>query len=302
MKPHVYWFVRFCRPCLDADPARVITMKPPARKSSRKKMQRDYAGLNAGNEADPSRFLRMMEGKVIKRDPFARMPGSEVGIEWLESDEGAMKEPILVETEEGLGMKMPPAGFTVDDVVEALGEDYPVEVIGACAYMKELACVYARRSTETHVSSHFPLCRRCCNAVKYPELDAGQMARVLEYGALEARQNSQCYLPRDIGHTVGGQGPSAKDCARAGLGGKVLAKHQERTRPQLSKSPAILSHGRWRCVDRKSPRSVWVPCGSSAYLRIGTLTLRDPRYTITSCTGPRYVQLTRHSGPVRHGC
>ncbi|EIW60698.1 Clavaminate synthase-like protein [Trametes versicolor FP-101664 SS1] len=119
----------FCRPCLDADPARVITMKPPARKSARKKMQRDYAGLNAGNEADPSRFLRMMEGKVIKRDPFARMPGSEVGIEWLEGDESAMKEPILVETEEGLGMKMPPAGFTVDDVVEALGEDHPVEVI-----------------------------------------------------------------------------------------------------------------------------------------------------------------------------
>ncbi|KAI0362800.1 Clavaminate synthase-like protein [Trametes cingulata] len=119
----------FCRPCLDADPARVITMKPPARKSARKKTQRDYAGLNAGQEADPSRFLRMMEGKVIKRDPFKRMKGSEVGVEWLENDENAMKEPIVVESEEGLGMKMPAAGFSVDDVVEALGEDHPVEVI-----------------------------------------------------------------------------------------------------------------------------------------------------------------------------
>ncbi|KAI0781268.1 Clavaminate synthase-like protein [Trametes elegans] len=119
----------FCRPCLDADPARVITMKPPARKSARKKTQRDYAGLNAGSEADPGRFLRMMEGKAIKRDPFRRMKGSEVGLEWLENDEGAMREPVLIEEEEGLGMKMPPASFTVDDVVEALGEDHPVEVI-----------------------------------------------------------------------------------------------------------------------------------------------------------------------------
>ncbi|KAI9056652.1 Clavaminate synthase-like protein [Trametes sanguinea] len=119
----------FCRGCLDADPARVITMKPPARKSARKKTQRDYAGLNAGQEADPSRFLRMMEGKVIKKDPFRRMRGSEVGVEWLESDESAMKEPIIIEDEEGLGMKMPPSMFTVDDVVEALGEDHPVEVI-----------------------------------------------------------------------------------------------------------------------------------------------------------------------------
>lgn len=49
---------RFCQPCRDADPKRVITMKPPARKSSRKRTQRDYAGLNAGNEQDPDRYVR----------------------------------------------------------------------------------------------------------------------------------------------------------------------------------------------------------------------------------------------------
>ena len=47
--------VRFCTPCREADPKRVITLKPPARKSSRKRTQRDYAGLNAGNELDPDR-------------------------------------------------------------------------------------------------------------------------------------------------------------------------------------------------------------------------------------------------------
>lgn len=48
---------RFCQACRDADPRRVITMKPPARKSARKRVQRDYAGLNAGNEQDPDRCV-----------------------------------------------------------------------------------------------------------------------------------------------------------------------------------------------------------------------------------------------------
>ncbi|EJF62505.1 Clavaminate synthase-like protein [Dichomitus squalens LYAD-421 SS1] len=119
----------FCKPCLDKDSTRVITMKPPARKSARKKPQRDYAGLNSGQELDPNRWLRMMEGKPIKKDPFRRMKGSQVGIEWLENDESAMKEPIVIEEDEGLGMKMPSADFTVDDVADALGREHPVEVI-----------------------------------------------------------------------------------------------------------------------------------------------------------------------------
>lgn len=48
---------RFCKPCLQADPKRSITLKPPARKSARKRTQRDYAGLNAGNEQDPNRSV-----------------------------------------------------------------------------------------------------------------------------------------------------------------------------------------------------------------------------------------------------
>ena len=121
------------------DPSRVITMKPPARKSMRKKLQRDYAGLNSGQEADPNRWLRMMEGKPIKKDPFKRMKGSDVGIEWLENDENAMKEPILIEEQTGLGMKMPPPEFTVDDVADAVGHDHMVEVIGALV-LKLLIC------------------------------------------------------------------------------------------------------------------------------------------------------------------
>jgi F-box/leucine-rich repeat protein 10/11 len=58
------------------------------------------------------------------------MKGSDLRLEWLETDDSAMREPIVVETPEGLGMKMPPNDFTVDDVVELVGEDTPVEVIG----------------------------------------------------------------------------------------------------------------------------------------------------------------------------
>ena len=107
-------------------------MKPPARKSARKKTQRDYAGLhNVGAEAGPDKWLRILENKKVSGDPFRRMKGSEVGTEWLESDESAMREPIVIESPEGLGMKMPPKSFTVADVAEVVGEDFPVEVIGA---------------------------------------------------------------------------------------------------------------------------------------------------------------------------
>ncbi|KAJ3526806.1 hypothetical protein NM688_g8215 [Phlebia brevispora] len=118
----------FCKPCREADPKRIITMKPPARKSSRKRTQRDYAGLNAGNEQDPDRWHRMMQGKVIKPDPFKRMQGSDVNLEWLESDESAMREPIVIEKPDGLGMKMPD-NITVREVAEIVGEETPVEVI-----------------------------------------------------------------------------------------------------------------------------------------------------------------------------
>ena len=68
---------------MEQDPARTITMKPPARKSARKKTQRDYAGLhNSGSEASPHKWLRMLEGKKISGDPFRRMKGAEVGEEW----------------------------------------------------------------------------------------------------------------------------------------------------------------------------------------------------------------------------
>ncbi|KAJ7490053.1 jumonji superfamily protein [Mycena galericulata] len=121
----------FCKPCLDKDStgSRVITLKAPARKSDRKRTYQDYASLNLGLASDPNRWLRMLENKTFKQDNFKRMQGSEVTVEWLEEDEDAMTEPIVVEKPDGLGMKMPPSDFTVEDVAELVGEESPVEVI-----------------------------------------------------------------------------------------------------------------------------------------------------------------------------
>lgn len=77
-----------------------------------------------------------MEGKAIKTARFKHMHGGEVGAEWLEEDEQAMTEPILIDNPEGLGMQMPPSDFTVSDVAEIVGEDHPVEVIGATSFVR----------------------------------------------------------------------------------------------------------------------------------------------------------------------
>ncbi|GLB35227.1 putative protein with domain family that is part of the cupin metalloenzyme superfamily [Lyophyllum shimeji] len=119
----------YCKGCLSSNSELSITYKAPTRKSVRKRAQRDYANLNAGLESDPRRWMRVLEGKSIKSGSFKRLKGEDVGLHWLEEDESAMTEPIVIERPDGLGMKMPPTDFTVDDVVEMVGEDTPVEVI-----------------------------------------------------------------------------------------------------------------------------------------------------------------------------
>ncbi|KAG6891137.1 hypothetical protein C0992_010125 [Termitomyces sp. T32_za158] len=119
----------YCSACLEANSNLSITFKAPARKSFRKRAQRDYANLNSGFASDPRRWSRLLEHKTFKEDPFKRLAGSQVRLEWLEKDQTAMTEPIVIEHPDGLGMTMPSTDFTVDDVVELVGEDTPVEVI-----------------------------------------------------------------------------------------------------------------------------------------------------------------------------
>jgi hypothetical protein len=111
----------------------------------------------------------MMHGKTIKPDPFRRMDGNTVNVEWLDNDSSAMTEPIVIESPEGLGMKMP-EGFTVSDVAETLGEDTPVEVIGE---QRQRICVM------TAISLYVI---RCCDPIKRSRMDSQEVGRILQYG------------------------------------------------------------------------------------------------------------------------
>lgn len=125
---------RYCESCQKADPSLTITVKPPTRKSGRSTQKRDYANLHTGvpGEGDANRWLKLLQSKTFKKDPFRRMKGSELNLEWVQTDEDALKEPVVVETPQGLDLKMPHKALTVNEVAQIVGTDTPVEVIGKC--------------------------------------------------------------------------------------------------------------------------------------------------------------------------
>jgi F-box and leucine-rich repeat protein 10/11 len=108
----------------------MVTYKTPARKSTRKRNPQDYASVDSGAAPDSRRWLWNVADKMSFTDPFKRMDGVNVNLTWLEEDETAMLEPIVIESPEGLGLKMPANDFAVDDVADLLGEQTPVDVIG----------------------------------------------------------------------------------------------------------------------------------------------------------------------------
>jgi F-box/leucine-rich repeat protein 10/11 len=74
---HPLWFVpvfassvsRFCGPCRAADCKRVITLKPPMRKSARNRPIRDYVNLHSGaDSSDPHRWSQLLESKTFVVD------------------------------------------------------------------------------------------------------------------------------------------------------------------------------------------------------------------------------------------
>lgn len=110
----------------------------------------------------------MLEGKKIKDDNFQRMRGSEVDLEWLDSNPNAMREPFIVEKPEGLGMKMPDGDFSVDTVADVVGEDTPVEVIGTPVYVfSDIRPIDSRL-------------HRCRISIQLPRMDSRQMGRILQ--------------------------------------------------------------------------------------------------------------------------
>jgi hypothetical protein len=122
---------RFCEPCRAADCRRIITLKPPMRKSARNRPVRDYVNLHSGaDSSDPRRWSQFLESKTFAVDNFGRMRGSDLNEEWLEDNSTAMAEPVIIEEPDGLGMVMPPATLAVPEIAKILGHDTPLEVIG----------------------------------------------------------------------------------------------------------------------------------------------------------------------------
>jgi hypothetical protein len=139
-----------------------MTMKPPPRKSGRKKadplvvdtpmvdatqpieaaavppMRAPSAGSLAAPSAaatptgtlEVNKWVAIAESRKYSPDTFKRLNGSDIGLEWILRDESAMKEPIVVEDPEGLGMKMPSKDLTVRDIANEVGPDTHLEVIG----------------------------------------------------------------------------------------------------------------------------------------------------------------------------
>jgi hypothetical protein len=158
----------------------MVTYKTPARKSTRKRNPQDYASVDSGAAPDSRRWLWNVADKMSFTDPFKRMDGVNVNLTWLEEDETAMLEPIVIESPEGLGLKMPANDFAVDDVADLLGEQTPVDVIGTSS------------GHDTDAALH-NFSRRCL-PICFSGLDLGQMGRLCRERTLETRQDIQCNL------------------------------------------------------------------------------------------------------------
>lgn len=109
------------------------------------------------------------------------MDGHDVSVKWLQDDEDAMKEPIIVEQPNGLEMEMPPADtFTVDQVAELVGADTPVEVIGIV--VSAVSVAFSKTGN------------RCCHAINLTWLDCWQMGTILQRPFRKGK-DMQCNLP-----------------------------------------------------------------------------------------------------------
>lgn len=102
------------------------------RKSSRRQGRINYADLVNGIVSHQSKWRVVLDSHQFQPDKFERIQGKDLTIDWLRAV--GFKEPVIIKrdkdgTTDGLGMKMPEASLTVDDVRDYVGADTPVEVI-----------------------------------------------------------------------------------------------------------------------------------------------------------------------------
>ncbi|GAA99737.1 uncharacterized protein L969DRAFT_89590 [Mixia osmundae IAM 14324] len=127
------WYDDACIKASERDDEREplkITYRGNLRKSSRQRTDIDYSNLNAGLESDPGRWMAIIHTKRIEPHPFPVLPdGASLTLDWLYKDPEAMKQPVIIERPDGLGMTMPESDMTVSDIARLVGPDSPVEVV-----------------------------------------------------------------------------------------------------------------------------------------------------------------------------
>lgn len=80
-------------------------------------------------------------------------------------------------------------------------------------------------------------------------MESWEMGRLHRTRAVEAGQDSERHLTRNLWHRAREYGAPSEDSQRPGLGGKLLAKHEKGQEQRIPQSPVVLSHGSGQRMD-----------------------------------------------------
>ncbi|CAG8675077.1 5534_t:CDS:2 [Funneliformis mosseae] len=97
------------------------------RKSQREHSKVNYADLENGLTGNPYKWKRVLDSKLFQKHKFRKVRGEQLTIDWIRWF--GLEEPIIIESSDGLDMKMPHKDITVSEIAEAVGYDTPVDVI-----------------------------------------------------------------------------------------------------------------------------------------------------------------------------
>lgn len=219
--PHLILPQFYCPPCTltsASTPHPLSTTHKNQRKSARASAQNrlDYANLDAHLPADPNRWLAILASRPVVEHAFRHFTAAELTDEWLWGEE-SMKEPFVVDEEEGLGMRMPRRDLRISEVAEMVGRETGVEVIGAFERGR-----WRRRAGLTRVGV---LCR-LCGAGGAGQVDARAVGCLLR--GRQAEQDPQRDQPRGDRVAAREGDHPARVCPQAGLGGQLLARNGAR--------------------------------------------------------------------------
>ncbi|KAJ1952641.1 JmjC domain-containing histone demethylation protein 1, partial [Dipsacomyces acuminosporus] len=116
-----------CHKCVDKHGP--SSYKGPAlRRSSRSHTNVDYTKLNEGQPATFNQYLLRLDAHEFMEDEFEHLSdGLAVTADWVRNRDA--NDPFIVDSPEGLGLRMPAQNTTVDDIAGLVGEDSKVSVM-----------------------------------------------------------------------------------------------------------------------------------------------------------------------------